>query len=173
MLLIVFFVRKKGAYTDSITGLQQKNISFRPFIILLLCFIPFIVIAELQDDFRIIYPKASEIDFVDENISQPWITALLYELSYAFDFVTAEAFFRGFLVLAFLRYAGPAAILPMASFYCAIHFGKPMIECISSFFGAILLGVITYRTGSVLGGLLLHLGIGWMMEVMGFIIRYL
>jgi hypothetical protein len=173
ILAFIYLIKKRGIYAESITGLQQKNISFRPFIILLLCFIPVILLAGLQHDFRIAYPKASKVNFVADHISQPWITALIFEISYAFDFVIAEVFFRGFLVLAFLRYAGPAAILPMASFYCAIHFGKPMAECISSFFGAIMLGVISYRTGSVLGGLLLHLGIGWMMEVMGFIIHYL
>jgi hypothetical protein len=173
ILFIIFLVKKRGNYGESVSGLQQKNISFRPFIILLLCFIPVIMLAGLQHDFRIAYPKASKVNFVANHISQPWITALMFEISYAFDFLIAEVFFRGFLVLAFLRYAGPAAILPMASFYCAIHFGKPMVECISSFFGAIMLGVITYRTGSVLGGLLLHLGIGWMMEAMGLIIHYL
>jgi hypothetical protein len=171
ILFVIILVKKSGAYAESITGLQRRNISFRPFVILLLCFIPVVVIAGLNQDFRLAYPKASKVNFITEHISQPWITALFFEISYAFDFLIAEVFFRGFLVLAFLRFAGPAAILPMASFYCAIHFGKPMAECISSFFGAIMLGIISYRTGSVLGGLLLHLGIGLMMELTGFLLH--
>jgi hypothetical protein len=171
ILLIIYLVKKRGEYAGSITGLQQKNISFRPFLVLLLCFVPVIIIAGMQHDFRMAYPKAVKVNFMRDSVSQPWITALIFEISYAFDFVIAEVFFRGFLVLAFIRYAGPNVILPMASFYCAIHFGKPMVECISSFFGAIILGVISYRTGSVLGGLVLHLGIGWIMEIIGFISR--
>jgi hypothetical protein len=57
----------------------------------------------------------------------------------------------------------------MAALYCAIHFGKPLAECISSFFGGILLGVISYHSRSVAGGLVLHLGIGWLMEIAGLI----
>ncbi|MBK8951734.1 MAG: hypothetical protein IPM85_04820 [Chitinophagaceae bacterium] len=64
---------------------------------------------------------------------------IVYELSYGSDFFTIELFFRGFLVLAFAKWAGKDAILPMACFYCTIHFGKPMAECISSFFGGLIL----------------------------------
>jgi membrane protease YdiL (CAAX protease family) len=85
------------------------------------------------------------------------------------DFVTIELFFRGFLVLAFVRFVGPDAIVPMAVFYCSIHFGKPLAECISSFFGGMLLGIVVYKTGSVAGGLVVHLGIAWMMEIGGYL----
>jgi hypothetical protein len=97
----------------------------------------------------------------------PWL--LGYELSYGLDFVSIELFFRGFLVIALARYAGQYAILPMAAFYCTIHFGKPLGECISSFFGGLALGVIAWRTRSILGGLIVHLGLAWLMEVGGYI----
>ena len=82
--------------------------------------------------------------------------------------MTIELFFRGFLIFAFVRYVGAAAILPMATFYCSIHFGKPMFECVSSFFGGLILGVIAYRTQSIVGGLAVHLGVAWMMEIGGY-----
>jgi hypothetical protein len=94
---------------------------------------------------------------------------MLYELSYGSDFFSIELFFRGFLVLAFARYAGKDAILPMAIFYCAIHFGKPLAECISSFFGGIILGVVSYHTRTILGGFLVHVGLAWLMELGGLI----
>ena len=78
-------------------------------------------------------------------------------------------FFRGFLVLAFMKWVGEDAILPMAVFYCTIHFGKPIGECISSFFGGLLLGIITFNTRSIIGGLIVHLGIAWLMELGGYI----
>ena len=92
-----------------------------------------------------------------------------FELSYGSDFVGIEFFFRGFLVLAFIRWAGKEAVLPMACFYCTIHFGKPLGECISSYFGGLLLGVVIANTRSVWGGLMVHLGIAWMMELGGYI----
>ena len=94
---------------------------------------------------------------------------MLFELSYGLVFLTIELFFRGFLVLAFARYAGKDAILPVAAFYCAIHFGKPVFECITSYFGGMILGVIVYHTRSIWGGLVVHLGIAWLMEVAGYI----
>ncbi len=73
------------------------------------------------------------------------------------------------MILAFVKYAGKHAILPMALFYCTIHFGKPLGECISSFFGGIILGVVTYHTRTIWGGLIVHLGIAWLMELGGYL----
>jgi hypothetical protein len=56
----------------------------------------------------------------------------------------------------------------MATFYCSIHFGKPLFECISSYFGGLILGVIAYKTQSIMGGLAVHLGIAWLMEIGGY-----
>jgi hypothetical protein len=55
----------------------------------------------------------------------------------------------------------------MAMFYCTIHFGKPMGECISSYFGGMLLGVVTYHTKTIFGGFMVHVGIAWLMELGG------
>ncbi|HEY1023007.1 MAG TPA: CPBP family intramembrane glutamic endopeptidase, partial [Flavisolibacter sp.] len=85
------------------------------------------------------------------------------------DFFSIELFFRGFLIFAFAKYAGQGAILPMAIFYCTIHFGKPLGECISSYFGGIILGVVAYRTQTILGGFLVHVGIAWLMELGGYL----
>ena len=71
-------------------------------------------------------------------------------------------------MLAFAKWAGKEAILPMAIFYCTIHFGKPMGECISSYFGGIILGVVTYHTKTILGGFIVHVGIAWLMELGGY-----
>lgn len=94
---------------------------------------------------------------------------LAFELSYGFDFVSIEFFFRGFLILGLLQICGKHCIIPVACFYCSIHFGKPMGEAISSFFGGILLGIVSYNTRSIWGGLLVHLGIAWLMEIGGFL----
>ncbi|MES1160611.1 MAG: CPBP family glutamic-type intramembrane protease [Bacteroidota bacterium] len=88
------------------------------------------------------------------------------------DFLSIELFFRGLLVIGLARYAGEYVLLPMAAFYCTIHFGKPLGECISSFFGGLALGVIALRTRSILGGLIVHLGLAWLMELGGWLGAY-
>jgi hypothetical protein len=39
-----------------------------------------------------------------------------------------------------------------------------MGEAISSFWGGVLLGIISYNNKTVWGGLVVHLGIAWLME---------
>ena len=129
--------------------------------------VPLIGWASFQPGFLQVYPKLRQVGFIEPLMQRTWLYKLLYELSYGTDFITVELFFRGFLVLAFARYAALNAIVPMAVFYCSIHFGKPLAECISSFFGGLLLGVIVYNTKSIAGGLIVHLGIAWLMEAGG------
>lgn len=147
-------------------GLRSPAGGMKPYWIMLLLMVPLVVWAGTQPDFLKVYPKLQHVVHSHESI--PFYKGLLYEIAYGSDFLTIEWFFRGFLVIYFSRWAGRYAILPMALFYCVIHFGKPVGECISSFFGGMLLGIISYRTQSIWGGLVVHLGIAWLMELVGF-----
>lgn len=146
-------------------GMTVKNIRWRPYCLMLVLMAPLIIFASTQADFLNAYPRLKQVAFIAPHTGNLLWYQLLYEISYGIDFITIELFFRGFLVFAFVRYAGPSVILPMAVFYCSIHFGKPLFECISSFFGGLLLGIIAHRTQSIAGGLIVHLGIAWMMEI--------
>lgn len=148
-------------------GLSSKHFKARPYWLMLLIMMPLIAAASTQPDFLAMYPKLKNIAYL--NSASHWFNKLLFEISYGSDFFTIELFFRGFLVLAFAKWVGKDAILPMALFYCTIHFGKPMGECISSFFGGMLLGLVTLHTRSIWGGLMVHVGIAWMMELGGYI----
>jgi membrane protease YdiL (CAAX protease family) len=57
----------------------------------------------------------------------------------------------------------------VALFYFSIHLGKPMMEAVSSFFGGLILGSISYHSKSIWGGLLVHISIALLMELFGFI----
>lgn len=165
LLIVVFIIWKIASLPSPVAGLSMKRFSVKPYLILLACMIPLIAFAGTQSDFLHTYPKVKNISFISSYVTNLWPYQLIYELSYGSDFFSIEFFFRGFLVLGFIRFAGKDAILPMAAFYCSIHFGKPLLECITSYFGGIILGVIVYRTKSIWGGLLMHLGIAWMMEL--------
>ena len=67
--------------------------------------------------------------------------------------------------MAMVKYCGRQCILPMAAFYMLIHFGKPLGETVSSFFGGTLLGILALETRSIYGGIMVHLGIAWLMEL--------
>jgi hypothetical protein len=153
---------------QSLYGLSTKNFEAKPYVIMLLIMVPLIAAASTQKDFLAMYPKIKNVQFFLDQ-KNTGLYKLLYELSYGTDFFTIELFFRGFLILAFAKWAGKDSVLPMALFYCTIHFGKPLGECISSYFGGIILGVITFHTGSIFGGLMVHLGIAWLMELGGYL----
>ena len=150
-------------------GVKTKGIEWKPYWLMLLIMLPLVAAASTQADFLSVYPKMKLIAGIGELKDFNFWQKLLFELSYGSDFITIEFFFRGFLILAFMKWAGKDAILPMACFYCTIHFGKPVGECISSCFGGMILGIIVYNTRSILGGLIVHLGIAWMMEIGGHI----
>jgi hypothetical protein len=165
-VLIIWLI--KDSTSQPFYGTKALD-STKPYWIMLLIMVPLIVVASTQKDFLEIYPKAK---MINEMPVSGWAARwryFVFELSYGFDFVSIEFFFRGFLILALLHICGQHCIIPVACFYCAIHLGKPMGEAISSFFGGLLLGIVSYNTGSIWGGLLVHLGIAWMMEIGGFL----
>lgn len=164
-VLFIFYKR-----TDpSFFGLTWRSIPLSPYVYMLVLMIPLVAFASTQPDFLAMYPKLKVVlPFLNGAEYVGW-KKLLFELAYGSDFIGIEVFFRGFLIFSFARFAGRDAILPMACFYCTIHFGKPLFECISSFGGGLLLGIVSYHSRSVIGGLIVHLGIAWMMELGGFL----
>jgi hypothetical protein len=166
---ILFIIWKIVDSNQPFYGIVTKNIKWKPYWLMLLIMLPLIAAASTQPDFLTMYPKLKLIAGVYNESGLTGWHKLLFELSYGSDFIGIELFFRGFLILAFIKWAGKDAILPMACFYCTIHFGKPLGECISSYFGGLILGIVVYNTRSILGGLMVHLGIAWLMEIGGYI----
>ena len=173
LFLFVYTCRRSGLLPGptlaGAVGLTRNNFRLLPYFGLLLCVVPLIVLASTRHDFLQVYPKVKNLAFINGYAKPAWPWQLGYELSYGLDFLGIELFFRGLLVIALVNYVGPAAILPMAAFYCTIHFGKPLGECISSFFGGLILGVLAARTRTILGGLIVHLGLAWLMELGGWL----
>jgi hypothetical protein len=151
-----------------IYGFHSNGVVLKPYFILLMLMVPLVIAAATQKDFLETYPRAFHLGLSQEGGLNKLLT-FLYEICYAADFVTTEFFFRGVLILAFARFAGPRVILPMCVFYVTIHFEKPLGETISSFFGGWILGILAYETRSIYGGIIVHLGIAMLMEVVAFV----
>ncbi|MBX2966420.1 MAG: CPBP family intramembrane metalloprotease [Cyclobacteriaceae bacterium] len=149
-------------------GLASKTPDIKPYIMLLLIMLPIIVMASFLPGFQQQYPMY-KVTTAHEFLGVPeWVTVLSYELAYASNFISVEFFYRGFLVIGMAAALGRSAILPMASLYCFLHFGKPMPEAVSSIFGGYILGVIALETRSIWGGIFVHVGIAWLMEIAAF-----
>ncbi|MEN9570367.1 MAG: hypothetical protein RL172_1598 [Bacteroidota bacterium] len=160
---IVWIIKDKSQ--QPFYGSRPLN-NVQPYLLMVLIMVPLILLAATQKDFLQVYPKAKILSTIPATRWQ----YIVYELCYGFDFVSIEFFFRGFLILSLLHICGTHCIIPVACFYCSIHLGKPMGEAISSFWGGLLLGIISYNTGSVWGGLIVHLGIAWLMELAGWLV---
>ena len=153
-------------------GFTSKGFDFKPYLVMLAFMIPLIAAASTQADFLSSYPRVQRLQSIDISTPNHWKFYAIYEILYGLDFFTIEFFFRGFMILAFVGIVGPKAIIPVAYMYVVIHWNKPMGELISSFFGGSLLGIISYYSKSIWGGIIVHVGIAWMMEIGAFISKY-
>ncbi len=150
-------------------GFSSKNFEAKPYVIMLLFMLPLLIIASFNADFQSSYPVYKDYGLSETiNISK-WPTVTIFEICYGLDFISVEFLYRGFMIMALTEVVGIHAVLPMATLYCVIHFGKPAGEAISSFFGGTILGIIAYHSRSIYGGIFVHLGIAFLMEILAFI----
>ncbi len=147
-------------------GLRWQDKGWKPYMTMLIFMLPLLIWASFQPDFLHTYP-----------IFKPWkmlpafgwsksTMFVVYEVFYALDFIMVEWVFRGALVIGMVHILGEKAILPMASIYTFLHFGKPMPEAISSFFGGYILGTFAHKSKSIWGGVIVHMGIALMMDML-------
>jgi uncharacterized protein len=50
--------------------------------------------------------------------------------------------------------------------YCMIHFSKPLPEALGAIVAGVVLGTLSLRTGSILGGAMLHVAVAVTMDVL-------
>jgi hypothetical protein len=170
LLIIYIFVgdRSTGFY-----GITRVRTDWRPYLYMLLIMAPLIGFASFGPDFQEDYPSYPTT-MAHQYLGVPeWLTVLFFELVYGWDFVATEWIFRGFFVIGMAAIMGHRAVLPMVVTYAFLHFGKPLGETIGSVFGGYILGVIALRTGSIWGGIAIHLGVAWLMEIAAFLQRLL
>ncbi|AYB34210.1 CPBP family intramembrane glutamic endopeptidase [Chryseolinea soli] len=150
-------------------GLRPHQFDTRPYFQLLLLMMPLIIGASFNDGFLRQYPMYKVTQAYTVLGVPEWVTVGIYEAVYGMDFVNVELLFRGFLVIGMIAVLGRQAVLAMAVTYCYLHFGKPAGEAISSIFGGYILGVVAFETRSIWGGIIVHMGIAWSMELVAFI----
>lgn len=116
------------------------------------------VIVSFSDAFSSYYPMYWLAD-------RSWFDLLIWELTYMPVFICVEFFFRGFMLHALRPAMGASAILVMTIPYTMIHFPKPMFESIVAFCFGILASILAYRSGSIWGGVLVHMMLAFSMDM--------
>ena len=155
-------------FRPELYGLRFNGAKIKPYFWLILLMIPLVYGASFSEDFLRTYPSFNRYAFNSTELPF-WQKGILYELCYGFDFLSVELIFRGFMVVALSRFVGKDAILPMVVCYAFLHFGKPLGETIGSVFGGYILGIIAYKSRNIHGGLIVHLGVAWGMELTAYL----
>ena len=156
-------------------GMKWRNFDPKPYLIMLGLSAVFIGVGSFLSELHHYYPRyavsgASSYLRNHPQLSE-WYTMVIYELSYGSNFISVELIFRGFLIFSLTRVMGPYAVYPMVVTYAVLHFGKPLSETLSSIFGGYILGIVSYYSRNIWGGIFIHLGIAWLMELFGWLQR--
>lgn len=166
-LPLILICRYYDRNQRGIYGLNGNFGNGKVYLTMLLIIAPLIIAASFTPDFLNAYPRYKAWNFEELTLMPQWLATLSFESLYVLDFAMTEWIFRGALVIGMVSILGKNAILPMVSVYVFLHFGKPLGETISAFFGGYILGVLAYTTRHIWGGVLLHAGIALIMEAMG------
>jgi hypothetical protein len=159
---IIVFYKLIEKHNENFYGFSFKKVKWKPYLLLLLIAFPFIVFASYQPSFLRQYPSIGNTGtFINK-----WFALVIYEPIYLLDFISIEWFFRGFLILGMVKNLGSKAILPMVALYVFFHIGKPTGEIIGSAFGGYVLGVISMYSKSIIGGIVIHIGVALLMDAM-------
>jgi hypothetical protein len=169
VLLPLIVLYRYQPHRHSFYGLTLRGFDSRPYFTILLILFPILAIASLTDNLGSYYPMYKSTPAHLYWQLPEWVSVLIYEFAYGWDFLTVEMMYRGFFVIMLSTCLGRSSVIAMASLYCVLHFGKPELEAISSIFGGYILGVIALETRSIYGGVIIHIGIAWMMELLGYL----
>jgi hypothetical protein len=170
LIFLKIFIDQKRV--NGFYGLSRSTKHLDAYLLLFVVMVPFLVITSFTPDFLKAYPQFTPWLYEGVFGISTFARTLIFESAYTIDFIVVELFFRGALILGLTAIMGPKTILPMVAFYAAIHFGKPVVETISSVFGGYILGVLAYQTKHIWGGVIVHIAIALTMEIMGFIQYY-
>jgi len=122
----------------------------KTYMFLYLLMTPLIYLASQQHEFRGVYP------FVPEA-KESFTKFLIWEAAYVLQFFCLEFFFRGYLVFTLRRHMSEwIAIAVMVVPYCMIHYHKPLPEAMGAVVAGMVLGWLSLRYRSWMGGAFLH-----------------
>ncbi len=139
----------KGAFTN-----------YPVYLLMLVFMIPLVAYFSTTASFQATYPF-----YRLAPGERPYPNLWLWEIIYFLQFVWLEFFFRGFMVHGLKKRLGIYSVFIMVIPYCMIHFGKPLPETVAAIVAGIALGMLSYKTRSVLLGIAIHYSVGLMMDM--------
>jgi len=124
------------------------------------CAVPFVLLVSTTAGFQERYPLL-EVP-LDGHV---YPALALWWVWYALQFLAIEMFFRGFLVLGLAPRLGWLSVFVSMVPYVMIHFVKPAPEAAAAIVGGLVMGYLAIRTGSIVWGAALHIGVAATMDL--------
>lgn len=107
------------------------------------------ILASFREDFIEHYPFYRLAD-------RSWLDLIAWEVIYIAQFIAVEFFFRGFLLNGLRVQLGSLAIPAMCLPYLMFHFPKIWLESAGSILFGFFLGVLSLKSRSIWGGVIVH-----------------
>lgn len=157
-LFIIFLFKERLRDYGVRLDVKKKHLAlyFGMYLIVL----PFVIYASTRTDFQNIYP------FFRGAYHGTTAEILVWEIAYLSQFVALEFFFRGFLVIGLEKYIGRLSVWVAMVPYMMIHFHKPPLEAFGAIIAGVILGEVARRTRSILGGIIVHVGVALTMDIL-------
>ncbi len=142
-------LRIKGTGRDALT-----------YLFLFLLIFPVVWLVSRQPEFQRTYP------FIRSITGPTDPTFIAFHAIYCLQFFAIEYFFRGFMVLGLKPSLGKASVLVMLAPYCMIHYYKPMPEALGAIAAGLVLGMLSWRTRTIIYGWFLHYAVALSMDLL-------
>ena len=170
LLLLRFWIDRK---VKGLYGICRGNHHVKAYLWLYVIILPILIVTAFTQDFQDYYPICKPWYFgADTALTSAGlfglpvgINLLMLEFAYISTFFMVELLFRGAFVIGMGSAIERSAVLPMVAVYVALHFGKPVLETMSAIFGGFALGVLAYQSRHIWGGVIIHMGIAFAIEV--------
>ena len=153
-------------------GICSGKHHLKAYMSLYVVILPILAVVSFTPDFLSYYPMYKPWSFGNVFDRPVWLNTVIYETVYISDFLMVEMIFRGALVIGMASILGRTAVLPMIVVYVTLHFGKPVMETMSALFGGYFLGALAFQTRHIWGGVIIHMGIAFIIELLRFFQHY-
>lgn len=155
-VLIINFIIKEPLSNFGLTlGDYKTGLKFT--FLFLLVMLPILWIASASEEFVKHYPLVSSAKY-------SWMTFFLYQSALLIFIIAWEFIFRGFILFGLKNKFGYYAVFVQMIPFVMLHNGKPIAETFGAILGGLALGVLAYRTSSIIYCVITHAGVMFIID---------
>jgi len=162
LLIILFLLKEKPRNYGIQFGDYKRGFLYSGIFLAVMAVILWFVSS--QSEFALVYPHYL---YARNN----WNIFLIYEIGMLIYMAGWEFIWRGFTLFGLIEKFGYYAILIQMIPFVILHNGKPPLETFSSILGGLALGILAYKTRSVLYCIIIHFGIMFTIDFIS-VLRY-